>query len=232
MIKKTIYPLILLFLLCLSLLIYCKADNKKKLKNESDSGSVLITENVDSENKGLQTPTSDETIEDSLLAVKSAVENKVEKKSTENSQEVEETEIPITKKPIKVKAKSYKTAKIEFEELYWDFGEITEGDIVEKKFKFTNTGKAPLKIISTSATCGCTRPSFPFLDIAPGESHFIGVTYNSVGKAGEQNPEVTIESNSNPKKTILKLRGMVKPKENYKNVKSESNVRDTINSKQ
>ncbi len=104
------------------------------------------------------------------------------------------------------------SAKITFEELTWNFGKITEGDIVEKKFKFTNTGNAPLEILATSATCGCTRPSFPFLLIAPGKSDVIGVQYNSVNKDGDQDPVVTIESNTIPKITTIKLFGTVKPK--------------------
>ncbi|MDF1695594.1 MAG: DUF1573 domain-containing protein [Saprospiraceae bacterium] len=122
-------------------------------------------------------------------------------------------------------SKSYlKKPKIEFEEVVWDFGEIEEGDIIEKKFIFKNTGSAPLEILSTSATCGCTRPSFPLFDTSPGETGTIGVQYNSVGKEGKQSPEVRIESNTSPKTTILKLQGVVIPKnktrEEYKKTTS------------
>ncbi len=71
--------------------------------------------------------------------------------------------------------------------MIWNFGEIVEGDIIKKKFIFTNTGKAPLQIIGAEASCGCARPTAPFLDIAPGESGEIGITYNSVNKDGDQN---------------------------------------------
>ena len=131
----------------------------------------------------------------------------------------------INKKQKKNKVKNKKQPKIEFEELVWEFGEITEGDIVERKFKFTNTGNAPLEIIATSATCGCTRPSFPFLEIDPGESNVIGVTYHSVGKEGEQNPEVTIESNTTPKTTVIKLHGIVKPKKENKTQMTKDSVK-------
>lgn len=137
------------------------------------------------------------------------------------------------KKPKPVKVVSHKKPKIQFEELVWNFGEITEGDIIEKKFKFVNTGNAPLEIIATSATCGCTRPSFPFLDIAPGESNVIGVTYNSVGKDGEQDPEITIESNTIPKITTLKLHGTVIPKPQTEVIPdSSTSIKDSILLKQ
>lgn len=123
----------------------------------------------------------------------------------------------------KTKPKSKKTSKppinkskfapkISFKETTWNFGEIVEGDIVDKEFEFTNTGKAPLQILIAKATCGCTQPTFPFLEIAPGDTGKIGVRYNSVGKEGDQNPEVTVEANTYPKTTVLKISGTVKPK--------------------
>jgi len=200
-----------------------------------------------------QSAVSEKTQEDSQqIASESQIENDSEKARTinpvtvaglpslENKESLPKNKVekPAKTKPKKKKKKSrkvtiHKKPKIEFEELVWDFGEITEGDIIEKKFKFINAGNAPLEIIATSATCGCTRPSFPFLDIAPGESNVIGVTYNSVGKDGEQSPEITIEANTTPKITTLKLKGTVKPKPQTELVPDSSvSVKDSIVSKQ
>lgn len=99
--------------------------------------------------------------------------------------------------------------KITFEETIHDFEEITAGDIIEVKYNFENTGKAPLVIKSATATCGCTVPSYPFIPIEPGEHGFIGVTYNSVGKSGEQKPSITIITNAAPAKYVLHLQGNV-----------------------
>ena len=63
---------------------------------------------------------------------------------------------------------------------------------------------------------------FPFLDIAPGESNEIGVRYNSVGKEGAQTAEVTVESNATPRKTIIKLKGVVMAKSESSNQENES----------
>ncbi|MFT4973017.1 MAG: hypothetical protein ACI9JY_002223, partial [Saprospiraceae bacterium] len=38
---------------------------------------------------------------------------------------------------------SVNVAKMDFEELEYNFGEIDEGGVVEHVFKFTNTGKVP-----------------------------------------------------------------------------------------
>ena len=134
---------------------------------------------------------------------------------------------PVVKKKTVVKSKPKPMPKMAFEEMVWDFGEITEGDIIEHKFKFTNTGNGILQIAETSATCGCTRPSFPFIDIAPNETNVIGVRYNSVGKDGPQTPEITVVANTYPKVTILKLKGTVIPKKEEKTKETEVDTSST-----
>lgn len=100
----------------------------------------------------------------------------------------------------------------EFEESSYDFGSITEGDVVEHVFKFTNTGEAPLVIQSASASCGCTVPSYPREPVAPGESGEIQVKFNSANKPGVQNKTVSITANTNPTITRLTIKSNVMPK--------------------
>ena len=52
-------------------------------------------------------------------------------------------------------------AKMEFEELIHDFGEVKEGEIVKHTFKFVNSGRIPLIINDAHSTCGCTIPDWP-----------------------------------------------------------------------
>lgn len=123
-------------------------------------------------------------------------------------------EKPKPKKPApkntQVKKKEKKDwPAIEFEEMTMVFDTITQGDIIEHNFIFTNTGNAPLEIKSAAATCGCTRPSYPFIPIEPNEQGRISVTYNSVGKEGFQNPEVTIKTNISSKEIVLMMEGFV-----------------------
>lgn len=113
-------------------------------------------------------------------------------------------------KPKKKKVK--KVAQIEWEDMTYDFGTITEGDVIEHKFKFKNIGNAPLSFSGADASCGCTTPSIPFLDIAPGETGYVGVKYNSVNKEGEQKPEIKITTNAKPSLTMLYLKGVVEKK--------------------
>ncbi len=102
--------------------------------------------------------------------------------------------------------------KFEFEESAYDFGAITEGDVVEHIFKFVNTGEAPLVIQSASASCGCTVPSYPREPIAPGEEGEIQVKFNSANKPGIQNKTVSITANTDPSITRLTIKSNVAPK--------------------
>jgi len=228
------YKPYLLLLFCIVLLLNCKSDVKKSTPADSETPEK-ITAKVDNDQstevvKQIEKPDSSKVIETSSSTPQKPKPTKTKTKPVGPNQNKPSIQVK-EKKP----AKAYvaKKPKIEFEETSWNFGEITEGDIVEKKFKFTNTGKAPLQILATSASCGCTIPSFPFLDIAPGESNVIGVTYNSVSKEGKQTPEITIESNTEPKVTILKLYGYVKPKpKNEENTDSAQTSKDSITAKQ
>ncbi|REE00586.1 DUF1573 domain-containing protein [Marinoscillum furvescens] len=102
----------------------------------------------------------------------------------------------------------------EFPEESHDFGEIKEGDVVEKIFKFKNTGEAPLIISSATASCGCTVPVWPKEPIGVGEEGEIKVRFDSKGKPGIQNKTVTITANTYPKVNRLKIKANVQKADN------------------
>src|ERR1700712_2015829 len=98
---------------------------------------------------------------------------------------------------------------MKFEKETHDFGKIKTGDKVTYEFKFTNTGKSPLIIKDAIATCGCTKPEWPKTPIKPGESAAIKVTFNSLGKMGLQDKQITITANTNPAQNLVHLIGEV-----------------------
>ena len=112
-------------------------------------------------------------------------------------------------------AKKDKEAVIKFKKKTYDFGTIKEADgPVSCKFEFTNTGNAPLVIISATAGCGCTKPTFDEQPIQPGKSSEIRVTYNPKGRPGEFNKNITVKTNApGAKKVTLKISGAVVPKD-------------------
>ncbi len=106
-----------------------------------------------------------------------------------------------------------KTPSVSFEETSHDFGTIAEeAGPVTCTFSFVNEGEAPLVIISATAQCGCTRPSFPQKPIAPGKKGEIKVTYNPQGRPGEFVKEVKVKTNDKKHRTTkLKISGVVLP---------------------
>lgn len=101
------------------------------------------------------------------------------------------------------------TTKIEFDTYEHDFGTITQGDKVEHTFIFTNVGENPLVISRAKGSCGCTVPSYPKGEIAPGETGEIKVVFNSRGKANRQVKTVTLYANTDPDPTRLKIKAQV-----------------------
>ncbi|WP_128547708.1 DUF1573 domain-containing protein [Larkinella soli] len=94
----------------------------------------------------------------------------------------------------------------------YDFGDVTEGDTVERNFAFKNEGEFPLIINNIQTSCGCTTPEWPRKPIGPGEKSSIRVRFNSQGKRGEQNKTVTVYANTDPAYTELTFRVMVNPR--------------------
>ncbi len=109
-------------------------------------------------------------------------------------------------------AENKNATEITFNENMYDFGTIKEGELVNYKFKFTNTGKAPLLITNASASCGCTVPNWPKEPIGPGKTGEIDVTFNSEGKPNHAEKTVTVTANTSPMNTILLIKGEVIPK--------------------
>tara|TARA_R110001592_G_scaffold237306_10_gene496341 strand:- start:3907 stop:4368 length:462 start_codon:yes stop_codon:yes gene_type:complete len=97
-----------------------------------------------------------------------------------------------------------------FEEIRYDFGQVVEGEFVEHKFVFENTGNADLLVHDVRAECGCTVPNdWPKQAVKPGEKASISVKFNSVGREGEQVKRLTITANTYPVSNVVALAGEV-----------------------
>jgi len=98
-----------------------------------------------------------------------------------------------------------------FEDMNFDFGTVTDGDLVNKTFKFTNTGDKDLILLTVKGSCGCTVPEdWPKHPITPGESGEIKVTFNSANRVGKIRKTIRIEANTLPTVTTLAITGVVK----------------------
>ena len=103
-------------------------------------------------------------------------------------------------------------ASITFEKKEYDFGTVTEGEIIETTFKLTNSGTTDLVITDAQVTCGCTVPVWPKDPIKPGATEEIQVRFNTNGKSNRQQKNITLITNTASGREILTLKGMVTPK--------------------
>ncbi len=98
------------------------------------------------------------------------------------------------------------TPEIKFEEEEFDFGKITQGEIVSHAFTFKNTGNKNLIISGASGSCGCTVPQWPKEPIKAGETNKINVVFNSEGKSGLQDKTITIITNCEPATRVIRIK--------------------------
>ncbi|HVI44361.1 MAG TPA: DUF1573 domain-containing protein [Chitinophaga sp.] len=103
---------------------------------------------------------------------------------------------PAAGQQLTIAADSGKTSLLTFEEKVHNFGDISQGEKVEYSFKFTNTGAKPLVIEDAISSCGCTVPEWPKEPIKPGEAGFMKVVFDSHGKSGYVEKEISVKTNA------------------------------------
>jgi hypothetical protein len=91
-----------------------------------------------------------------------------------------------------------------------NFGTLQQNEKFEHDFVLTNNGSSTLFIRKIKASCGCTAVQPEKKQIEPGESVKIKTVFNSAGKRGNQNKNVTVITND-PKHSslILRIKGEV-----------------------
>jgi len=98
-----------------------------------------------------------------------------------------------------------------FDKKIHDFGEIKAGEKVSYSFRFVNRGRRDLVIQNASGSCGCTVPDFPKEPIPPGREGFIRVLFNSEGKNGVQEKQVTVLANTLPNTNEIRIKASIIP---------------------
>ncbi len=92
----------------------------------------------------------------------------------------------------------------------YDYGEVIDGEVVEVDFNFTNTGNSDLIIFNASASCGCTVPEYPQnKNIKPGERSSLKVRFDTSNKPGKQMKTVTLTTNTNSGRKLIRINGFV-----------------------
>ncbi len=99
--------------------------------------------------------------------------------------------------------------EINFEQVYYDFGDIVQGEKISYSFEFENTGGSPLLIEDAFASCGCTVPEYDKEPIPPGSEGRIEVIFDSSGRRGNQYKSVIIKTNTPESKQRLTIKANV-----------------------
>jgi hypothetical protein len=84
--------------------------------------------------------------------------------------------------------------KIRFQNVRYDFGTVTEGDVVSHAFPFENCGTASLTIRGLAGDCGCTAAVASARTIEPGQTGQIRVSFKTQDYKGKQVREVYVTS--------------------------------------
>jgi hypothetical protein len=99
--------------------------------------------------------------------------------------------------------------KIEFEELTYDFGQVGPNVKQTGQFKFTNTGKALLKITKVGRCCGVVT-KLDKMEYEPGESGALIVEWNSGPMESTMTRQLVVHSNDpNTPATNLTIKATV-----------------------
>ncbi len=85
-------------------------------------------------------------------------------------------------------------AGIEFEKRELVLKPLAGERKLSARFKFKNTGDAPISIVRVDSGCGCTLPERPRNPIAPGAEGYVPVAYNAGDRQGPQQQMVTVET--------------------------------------
>lgn len=133
----------------------------------------------------------------------STASNTAENTNTENNQ------APYPPKDDSAPAIVENPTTLSWNKMEHDFGKVKKETAHDYEFVFKNTGNKPLVINSAKGSCGCTVPEYPKEPVMPGAEAKIKVTYTAGTAAGETEKTVTIDANTEPRTTILKIKANV-----------------------
>ncbi len=98
-----------------------------------------------------------------------------------------------------------------FDKTEIDYGTIAQGSDPLRKFKFKNTGTAPLIIKRAEGSCGCTVPTYKKEPIGTTETSEIEVRYDTQ-RVGPFSKTVSIYTNEGEQPRVLIIKGVVNAK--------------------
>ncbi len=86
-------------------------------------------------------------------------------------------------------------ARLEWKKTTIDYQATTDDESVTALYYFANTGAAPVKILSTKTSCGCTVAKLDKEIYEPGEMGTVEVTFTFDARVGKQSKNVQLYTN-------------------------------------
>jgi len=100
-----------------------------------------------------------------------------------------------------------------FSKQHIDMGELNYGQDVTANFPFKNTASKPIKITELHGTCRCTDISADKMEVLPGETGTIAVTFRSANRRGPENHKIAVLTDVPEQELInLTLSAVVDPR--------------------
>lgn len=105
--------------------------------------------------------------------------------------------------------------KTRWEQTTHDFGTLAADAKVDYHWPVHNDGSAPLEIVNTFPSCGCTASLIEGGSIAPGQAGSLLVTFNAAGQQGDVRKTIAVVTTDPVKpRTILTIKAKVLPPTN------------------
>lgn len=96
-------------------------------------------------------------------------------------------------------------------EKVFEAGTVMKGEVINAKFKVTNTGEYPLIIGEVTPSCSCTVAEEPEEPIQPGESGEIIAQVKTDNLSAKRIQKmITVMANTEPNVTVLEIRGKIR----------------------
>jgi hypothetical protein len=99
-------------------------------------------------------------------------------------------------------------AKLKWDKMEHDFGQIRKSVPVNFEFQFTNKTNQPVLITNIQSSCGCTTTNYPKEPIAPNKTAKISATYNAAN-VGAFTKTLTVTTTAESTPVVLKITGTV-----------------------
>jgi hypothetical protein len=96
-------------------------------------------------------------------------------------------------------------------EKVFEAGTVMKGEVINAKFKVTNTGDYPLIIGEVTPSCSCTVAEEPEEPIQPGESSEIIAQVKTDNLSAKKIQKmIAVMANTVPNVTVLEIRGSIR----------------------